>query len=340
MSRVRYVLFSLLFFLLLLVAGVGLLEVGMPLIWGKWWSSLNLAGNPDHRMTQEQYEDVNTDGIRCAYEGSDFREEDFNVIVLGDSFVYGMFLGRQDTMPYRLEQLAHAAGKANVRVINFGWVSASPYVSLRLLKDIGHKYKPDLVIEVVDMTDAWDDTFYQRAVEQQGFFRVAHRLPATALFLGRWGRDIVQKDWYSQTLWGVPWQRYFPMERPLTETRPYLDVVVRNLDTTHDYVTQELKAQFAVFIMPRSVQYSERETPDDHSEEYTRLGPYSQEPFHYFAEVAPARAYPLVSLLDDFRQSTAFPLTMPNDPHLTSLGNKEAAGFIWRHLQALGLQPQ
>jgi hypothetical protein len=336
----RNVVFALFFVFILLLTTVIGLEIGVPMVWGKWWVSLNLVGNPDHRMTTEQYDDVNSDAIRSAYESSDYREEDFNVIVLGDSFVYGMFLGRQDTIPYRLEQIAKASGQPNVRFINFGWISSSPYLSLRLLKDIGSKYKPDLVIEIVDMTDGWDDTFYQNAVEQKGFFKVARHMPVAAFLLGKWGREVVRKEWFSQALWGVPWQHYFPMERPLAETRSYLDVNVRNLDETYRYTHDDLHARFAAFVMPRSAQYSTRETPDDKSDEYTRLGPYSLEPFRYFAEVAPARAYPLIPLLEDFKASTVFPLTFAHDPHLSSEGNKEGARFIWQHLQEHHLLPE
>lgn len=336
---VRQLVFWLALLLLMLLATVLVIEVATPRIFGKWWPSINLVGNPDHRMTPAMYDDVNSDGIRSALEPDAFREEDFNVIVLGDSFVYGMLLGRQDTIPFRLEQLAHAAGRNDVRVVNFGWISASPYLSLRLLRDIGSQYKPDLVIEVVDMTDFWDDTFYRRAVERRGFFALAHYMPATSLLLGKWGREVIRSDAYSQTLWGVPWQRYFAMERPLADTRPYLDAVVANLDATHRYVHEQLGVPYAVFVMPRSVQYSERETPDDHSDEYSRLGPYSLEPFRYVAEVAPQRPYPLVPLLEDFRQSTVFPLTFEHDPHLSSAGNREAARMLWQHLQRLALLP-
>ncbi len=339
-GRARYAVFSLIFFLLMLVLVIVALEVAGPHVFGKWWPSINLVGNPDHRMTQEMNNDVNSDGVRSGSEANEFCEEDFNIIVLGDSFVFGMLLGRQDTTPYRLEELAHAAGYKNVRVINFGWISSSPYLSLRLLRDIGKKYKPDMVVEVVDMTDFWDDTFYQRAVERSGFFAVAHWMPATSMLLGKLGREFIRKDWYSINLWGVPWQRYFAMERPLDQTRPYLDTLVRNLDETDRYVKDELHARFAVFIMPRSVQYSTRETPDDHSDEYTRLGEYSQEPFRYFAEIAPQKNYPVISLLDDFRTTTVFPLTFEHDPHHTSAGNKESARFIWQHLQQQGLLSQ
>lgn len=337
--RYRHVVFSLLSFLLMLFVVVIVLEIAAPLIFGRWWPSIDLVGNPDHRMTQAMYEDVNSDGVRARSEAGEFREEDYNIIVLGDSFVYGMFLGRQDTMPYRLEELARAAGYKNIRVINFGWISSSPYLSLRLLKDIGKKYKPDMVIEVVDMTDFWDDTFYRGAVERKGFFSVGRWMPATSMLLGKWGREVIQQDWYSLGLWGVPWQRYFALERPLEQTRSYLDALVGNLDETDVYVNNELNARFAVFVMPRSAQYNERETPDDHSAEYTRLGPYSQEPFRYFADIAPQKSYPVISLLDDFRRTTVFPLTFEHDPHHTSAGNRESARFIWQHLQQRGLLP-
>lgn len=326
--------------MLMLSLVVGVLEIAAPLAFGKWWPANNLVGNPDHRMTRAMNDDVNTDGVRSGLEASVFRDEDFNIIMLGDSFVYGMFLGRQDTVPYRLEELAHAAGYKNVHVVNFGWISSSPYLSLRLLRDIGKKYKPDMVIEVVDMTDFWDDTFYRRAVERSGFFSIAHWIPATSMLLGKLGRDVIRHDWYSLGLWGVPWQRYFAMERPLEQTRPYLDALVGNLDETDRYVEAELHARFIAFVLPRSVQYSARETPDDHNDEYTRLGPYSQEPFRYFAEVAPRKTYPVISLLDDFRATTVFPLTFEHDPHHTSAGNKETARFIWQHLQARGSLPQ
>jgi hypothetical protein len=339
LSRRRKIIFSLLFFMIILLSVVVVIEIYVPRVFGNWWSSINIVGNPDHRMTQEQYDDVNSDGVRSAKEAGDYHDDDFNIVVLGDSFVYGMFLGRQDTIPYRLEQMAQSAGYKNIRVVNFGWISASPYLSLRLLRDIGKKYKPDMVIEVVDMTDFWDDTFYQRSVERSGFFAIAHWIPATALLLGKWGREIIRSDWYSGTLWGVPWQRYFAMERPLDETRPYMDALVRNLDATDVYVRNELHAKFAVFVMPRSVQYSQRETLDDHSDEYTRLGPYSQEPFRYFSVIASGKPYPLISLLDDFRGTTVYPLTLAHDPHLTSEGNKESARFIWQHLREQGLLP-
>ena len=45
------------------------------------------------------------------------------------------------------------------------WVSSSPLLNLRLLRDVGHKYRPDLVVYSLDMTDFRDDLHYEHALE-------------------------------------------------------------------------------------------------------------------------------------------------------------------------------
>jgi len=100
-----------------------------------------------------------------------FREEDTNIIFLGDSFVYGWGVRIEDSIPYVLEEKLNdnKTGK-RYKVANFGWISSSPLLSSRLLKDIGHKYKPDLVFLAVDMSDFHDDIKYQFALERKGLF--------------------------------------------------------------------------------------------------------------------------------------------------------------------------
>jgi hypothetical protein len=65
-GRFRYAVFSVIFLLIMLLATIIAFEVAIPRIFGKWWPSINIVSNPDHRMTQEQYDDVNIDGIRSA----------------------------------------------------------------------------------------------------------------------------------------------------------------------------------------------------------------------------------------------------------------------------------
>ena len=114
----------------------------------------------DHRMRPDGNE-VNVDSIRFRGVSESIDAEDFNIVFLGDSFTYGYRLEYEDSVPYVMEKhLASHTCDSPVRVINFGWSSSSPLLSLRLLRDIGHKYHPDLVVYMLDMTDFHDDLDY------------------------------------------------------------------------------------------------------------------------------------------------------------------------------------
>jgi hypothetical protein len=60
------------------------------------------------------------------------------------------------------------------------------------------------------------------------------------------------------------------------------------------------------------------------SDEYETLGPYSREPFRYFAEVSDQLPYPVIDLLPAFEATDQFPLFFPRDPHW----NREGARFV------------
>src|SRR5262249_440735 len=125
-----------------------------------------LVRNPDHRLRANTSE-TNADGLRTRKEAHDFTDDAMNTAFLGDSFVFGAREFPQLALPAQLERLLQARHpECKVNVANFGWVSSSPYLSLRLLKDIGRKYAPDLVLLGVDMTDFHDDLKYRLLVER------------------------------------------------------------------------------------------------------------------------------------------------------------------------------
>jgi hypothetical protein len=115
----------------------------------------------DHRMVPNAERRINSDGVRFASEAEDLTDDDFVVLFLGDSFTYGTLLEYEESYPYRFEALARERpGLGNVRAVNCGWLSSSPLLNLRLLRDVGHKYRPDLVVYSLDMTDFHDDLHY------------------------------------------------------------------------------------------------------------------------------------------------------------------------------------
>jgi hypothetical protein len=314
-----------------------LLEYGLRFFYFNPWAEANIVGNPDHRMTREFHDNVNADGIRSRVEADAFRDEDFNVLFLGDSFTYGWRVKAGKTLPAQFERQGLAAGYTALKSINFGWVSSSPYLSNRLLRDKGAKYKPDLVVLVIDMTDIFDDRLYRNIVEKRNFFRYGQYLPAITQFISATNQGIWQSEWLAQTLFGVPARHYFFVEQPLEQTRPYFDGLMMNVDAIHAYCQNVLHVPLVVFVMPRHFQFDPRLSPNNWEKaQYPLAGPYLLEPFRYFDEISTLKPYPVISLLSDFRRVNVSPVTFPDDPHLNEAGNAFAAKTLLSRLAEIG----
>ena len=65
-----------------------------------------LVDNVDHR-NKPNSGDINSDGIRSRFESEHFEEEDFNILFLGDSFVYGLNLpDAEKAFPQQFERIS------------------------------------------------------------------------------------------------------------------------------------------------------------------------------------------------------------------------------------------
>ena len=138
---------------------------------------LYLVNDVDHRLDPD-WEGVNDDGLRENREAADISPDAFNILMLGDSYVMGLGLPVDRAPPAALEaELRRRRPDLDVNVLNFGWTSASPLLSHRQLRDIGHRYHPDLILECVDMTDMHDDIKYRRLLDRDGVYRVLHVVP-------------------------------------------------------------------------------------------------------------------------------------------------------------------
>lgn len=336
----RHVLFPALLGVLVTGMCLGLVEYGLRYFYFKPWAEQNIVGNPDHRMTRLYHDNVNNDGIRSKEEAAGYSADNFNIIFLGDSFTYGWRVMAGKTFPAQLEKLAKHAGYPTLRTVNFGWVSSSPYLSNRLLQDIGQKYHPSAVVLTVDMTDFFDDQLYENIVEKKHFFAIGQYLPAITQLLSLLNQTLWQSDAFAQTLFGVPGKHFFIVEQPLEQTRPAFDNLMRNVDAIHAYCRDVLHVPFVLFVMPRYFQYDPRLSPDNWEKaHYSVPGPYSLEPFRYFDAIATQKPYPVISLLPDFKQTDVFPTTFQDDPHLNEEGNAFAARTIWSHLLQLHVLP-
>lgn len=303
----------------------------------------------DHRLAPDG-EEINADGIRFRGDPADLNPEDFVVLFLGDSFTYGHKLNYSDSYPYVFEDyLNRSRCTARVRAVNFGWLSSSPLLSLRLLREVGYRYQPDLVVYSLDVTDFHDDLRYQRELHRMGdleldWAEVANVLANTAL---PWGpidvRGIFRfaakpPDDDETTL---PADRFFVTALPLEQTRPDIERgVMKNLAAMNDFTRDVLEIPFALVIYPRAYQYSRREAPRTWEDDrYQRLGPFVREPLNYIDQVADALPFPVIDLWPAFEGSTRFPLFFRNDPHWNRFGAALAAETAAHELSHRGLLP-
>lgn len=319
----------------LIVSVVALEFIGQTLLFR---NGVGLFKNVDHRMKPHTRE-TNGDGIRDAREADAYREEDRNIVFLGDSFVYGLGVERDEAIPRQFEQiLAQRSPEKRIRAANFGWVSSSPLLSYRLLRDIGRKYKPDVVVMCVDMTDFRDDLEYGMILERKGIFRFIRTFPITIMGLHRVIALVPGLGWFHELLFGFPARRFFVTDAPLARTERYLTAIRSNIEALDTYCEGELHARFVVMVFPRSYQYSDRESAHSwERHEYTPLGPYALEPFKWFDRLRGEVRFPIHSLLPDFQKTTVFPTCIEKDTHWNKAGNRVAADAIIRYLSADGL---
>jgi hypothetical protein len=275
--------------------------------------------------------ETNSDGIRIDREADEFTSDALNIIVLGDSFVYGLRMYRHLAFPQQLERIIRSRNtQMEANVANFGWISSSPYLSLRLLKDIGKKYNPDVAILCIDMTDFHDDMKYKHLIERDLLlYKGLSFCPGLITFV----QKIV---WHSkcdrlyELMFGQPRHRFLLVNKPLDETRKWFDTTLQAIEQTHRYVRDELNAHFILAVLPRSFQYSDRECPLSwEGTAYVNLGPHSREPFVLFEELRSTVDYPIHGLLDDFENSGVFPTCLYDDPHWNIEGNALAARAIY-----------
>lgn len=301
-----------------------------------------LIEDPDHRWKPHEKDDINSDGLRSYREAADFRADDFNIIFAGDSYTFGHLLSADQSPPMQFEKIAaEKLSNTAIKVVNFGWSSSSPYLSLRLLKDKGADYKPDLVIFLLDATDFKDDFFYRNVLEKRGPYKFIVEHPLLAHF----PRQIARKtDGYThwQEKWlGYPdYSNYFLFHQPYEKSLPFFDNTYDILNQMNFYVTRELAAKFIVFVPPRHWQYTDKESLlswERHN--YIPLGEYVLNNYLYWDDKSKTASFPIISLLDDFKSTGVFPTTFEKDSHWNPDGARLAAELIYQHCETLGCFP-
>jgi hypothetical protein len=301
--------------------------------------------------------EINEDRIRFDGVARDLTDDDFVVMLLGDSFTQGVNLPYAETYPSAFEQVVSGYDcTASVRAVNAGWTSASPLLALRLVQEIGSKYRPDLLLYNLDMTDFHDDLLYERRLAKGGDLEVdtgeallqilARAVPGLFQHLPRPAeiRTLVRspEDGYAKEGEApLPHDRFFVTSRPLERTLADIERgVIHNLESLDDFSNNALGAPLAVVVYPRAYQYSLSESPENwEAHRYEVLGPWVREPFRYFQENRRELPFQVLSVLSAFEASDEFPLFQRDDPHWSAAGAALMARTVARWAAESGLIP-
>ncbi len=291
--------------------------------------------NVDHKLPKnDKIRPTNSDSIRDLRESNEFKKNGNNIIILGDSFVYG-YTKYENTIPVMVEnELKKRFPSKDIKVANFGWISSSPFLSYRKLQRIGHTYHPKIIILCIDMTDFHDDIKYQLMLNKKGIYWFYDKIPITLGVI----KNLFPNIYWKIHRWSIgkklPRQRFFMSENPLLETEKYFKDIMRNIEKINKYA-KEQKTEFILIIFPRHYQYNAKESPNNWEKgQYTLLGSYSTEPFRYFDGLKSIVDFPIYSLLEDFQKTKIFPTTFNDDPHWNEAGNRVAANKITRILKS------
>ncbi|HYC22047.1 MAG TPA: SGNH/GDSL hydrolase family protein [Candidatus Bathyarchaeia archaeon] len=104
---------------------------------------------------------INADGFRDRRYAIPKPPGTFRIVVLGDSIAFGYGVEERDAFPKVLEsRLSELAPAAHVEVVNLGVSGYNAYTEAELLKDVGVKYQPDLVLLQFCINDLNDPTVH------------------------------------------------------------------------------------------------------------------------------------------------------------------------------------
>jgi hypothetical protein len=295
-----------------------------------------LYGDVNHFMNPKNHDDLNTDNIRFHREASDIRDEDISVIFLGDSFVYGFLLSHRAAIPYQFEEIAEQKyPNKTIHGVNFGWVSASPLLELELLKKIGHRYKPDVVILDLDLGDFHDDAVYELIRERRRIFILADWLPATTFLIEGFLNQLSPAQY--QNVMGIPKAHLYVNENPINVSRPFMEAyTIKNVDLIYQYTTEVLGAKFIFAVNPKTFHYNEKESPLNWQKDIVRRTPHSFEIFEYLKELSKSKPYPIITLLEAFQKTDVFPTAFERDAHWNRAGYRIAATELVRQCELNG----
>lgn len=162
---------------------------------------------------------INAQGFRGPEMTVEKTEGVRRVFLVGDSFTFGVGAADDETIPARLAQCL-ASGPVPAETVNAGRGSTSPLIYYLRLRDEVPKYRPDVVVMMLDFSDLWEDWNFEKNIVrgrdgeiagldpnyEYGKFRVWNFLRSNSIFAS-WLHSKVVRSFDKIRKLGV--RRYF-----------------------------------------------------------------------------------------------------------------------------------
>jgi hypothetical protein len=273
---------------------------------------------------------TNEDGLRSDHSRSEFLQYKDRIVVLGDSFAFGL------------------------------GVSQNPMLSRLLFDGIVKHYRPTLVLLVLDAGDIADDTRYGQEAKRGGgevyfdirgsgapnYYGAVNEIfrPITVKIT-----DYVKYPLRARRPPGYDFHRfeltvdgmtetskYFIYRYPLEKTRPYFERSLSHVDSIASY-SNRLGGDFVLVVTPRFHHWNPEECPNNLEKGYTLNEPFQYEYFKFFEGARVSVDYEIFNMLPEFSATQEFPLVFDNDPHWNERGHTFVARALADYLIASGI---
>jgi len=275
------------------------------------------------------------------------------ILLLGDSFTFGLRVRDDETFGRRLEErLRRASESTSIEVVSAGVISYCPLLEYLQYRHHLHVLEPDLVVLNFDMSDVQDHMAYSRdavlASDGVPLFvtepSLARQKPSAMpkLLLFEWLARRIQtaRGSVESTLQGVPFVRDQDRYMWTFDAGPDWDTEARAAMQPIQHLSQLLERDRIPLLLatyPQPWQVSAEATPIPPIRDQYGIGQHTvhlnDRPFRKLETFAVERKIPFVNATSAFRQAaTPETLFLGNDFHFTPRGNQLYADVLGRFI--------
>jgi len=278
---------------------------------------------------------INSQGLRDYKHQKHKKSSSYRILVMGDSFTFGLGVNSEETYTKVLETLLNQNldGKTQKQyeVINAGIDGYGTEQEYFYLEELGNQYRPDLVIvglyanDIADVMQTIPFIYYKNRIKTSFYFLSFLKGLYTIL-------KVALRNDIQSTILQIYQDQYTPQfEKALQKTKK---ILLKTRDFTHS-----IGAEMVIVIIPLTFEIGRSEW------EKGRFGQlYSDEFFNknmhkfssIFTEFGKAEEIYTLPLLPIFRKSKK-KLYYLRDPHWNKEGHSLAAESIYNFLEKKGL---